>query len=60
MKNFSKKVPQYFIGGDTMSLLHWKVMWECMLPQYLQEKGLKLVNILNLAKRIVWQIKSVG
>ena len=22
--------------GDTMPLLHWKIMWGCILPQYLQ------------------------
>ena len=23
-------------GGDTMPLLHWKIIWGYMLPQYLQ------------------------
>ena len=36
MKSFEKKIPPYFMGHDTMRLLHWKIVWECMLPQYLQ------------------------
>ena len=48
-----EKFPSILYGGDTMPLPHWKTMWWYVLPQYLQGSGLNLVNILNLAKRIV-------
>ena len=34
MKNF----PPWFMGQDTMPLLHWKTIWRC-IPQYLQESA---------------------
>lgn len=43
-----------------MFLLHCKIMWGYVFPQYLQETWLKLVNTLDLEqKRIQWQNKSV-
>ena len=36
MKSIYKKVTPCFLGGDTMPLLHWKIMWGYILPQYLQ------------------------
>ena len=35
MKSFYKKVSPYFMG-DIMPLVHWKIMWGYMLPQYWQ------------------------
>ena len=34
---FKKKTAPYFMGGDIMPLLHWKVMWGYVIPLYLQE-----------------------
>ena len=39
MESIYKKVPPCFFEGDTMPLLHWKIMWGYMLPQYLQENA---------------------
>ena len=50
MKNF----PQYFMGRDTMPLLHCKILWGS-IPQYLQESAEQ-----KLAKRIVRRNRSVS
>ena len=38
-KLFRKRSP-YTLGG-TMPLLHWKIMWDYMFPQYFQVQGIK-------------------
>ena len=30
-----EKVPFILYGGDTMPLLHWKIVWWYIFPQYL-------------------------
>ena len=35
--NLFQKFESYFMRGDTMPLLHQKIIGEYMLPQYLQE-----------------------
>ena len=44
-----KSFPPYFMGRDTMPLLHWKILLGC-IPQYLQESAEK-----NLLKYWIWQ-----
>ena len=48
LKGFSKTVPRHFMGGDSMPLIHWKIMLKYMLPQYFQGKGLICNYILYL------------
>ena len=46
------------MAGDSMALLHLKIVWGYVLPQYLQGDRLKLVNMFDLAKALVLQNRS--
>ena len=61
MESFYKKVPPCFFGGDIMLLLHWKIMWGIYSLNICKEVRTKTLrtNTLNLAKRIVWENRSV-
>ena len=60
-KIFLEKGSPILYGGDTMTLLHWKIMCGDVLPQYLRGSGFKLVKISNWAKlKLIWQNRLVG
>ena len=51
MKSFFLEKGPLTLHGGTVPLLHWKMMWGYMFPQYLQLSGLKLINnTLDLTK----------
>ena len=60
-EKLSEKHPSIIYEGDTMPLLQRKIVWGCYAPSvFVRKYRLKLANILNLAKKIVWQNRSVG
>ena len=61
MKSVYKKVPSCFLERDTMPFAPLKNnVGVYALSMFTGKCRLKLVNILNLAKSITWQNKSVG
>ena len=61
IKIIYKKVLPCFFGGRHYALAPLQNHVGVYTPSTFARKcGLKLVNILNLAKRIIWQIWSVG
>ena len=60
MKSFYKKVPPYFMGGH-YALAPLENHVGVYTPSTFARKcRLMLVNTLNLAKKIIWQKRSVG